>query len=156
MALSAYFSFFVFYAVCSEYLKIQHLGKKIVYTLKHFIIWTDSFILSSNCCVSLFVSWFLSHRNKSLDPWAKRFKTIDKLQLSYSSSRENIGQICPRHGNRLTPKEFTLMFPLGFPHFTPPISPFWLCPCKIGLVPTPVNERECKWAYAQGQLIVAS
>ena len=100
---------------------------------------------------------FLSCHIKNLEQWSKRCRTTDNLQLS-SAHGSFIRQTLPRHGSRLTPKEFSsfLSIPLGFP-----LSYFQFLllamPCaKQDLYPPPINEREFKWAYPQGQLTIPS
>ena len=103
----------------------------------------------------IFLSQFLSLCNKNLEWGSKGFKTTDMLQLNYSRSRQ-IKQTLPRHGSRTTPKKLPLQFLLFSPLLHFPSVPFVCALCKAGLIPTTNQGRECKWAYAQGQLIVAS
>lgn len=59
----------------------------------------------------------------------------------------------PRHGSRLTPKEW--QWALSASVFILPVSS-WSALCRTRLVPTTSQERECKQAYAQGWLVTAS
>ena len=68
---------------------------------------------------------------------------------------------CPHNLSWLPPLYTFLASPflyfLGSPPFYTSCLLLLVMPCtKYGLYPPPIKERECKWAYTQGQLTTAS
>ena len=80
----------------------------------------------------IFFPQFLSHCNKNLEQRTKGFNVTEKLQLSSAQAdRSFIRQTLPRQGSRLTPKQSSSLFPLGFRLSVLPISSFCLCSVQI-------------------------
>ena len=83
-----------------------------------------------------------------------------KQQTSYNLVTAQAGlffirQTLPRHGSRPTPtRSFQSLLASPFLYF--PSPPFGCTLCKIELVLTTSQKRECKWAYVQGWLTIAS
>ena len=104
-------------------------------------------LLSAGWFISL--PWFLSHCTNAWHSGPKRAGQ----QTSYSSVQ--LKQTDPLLVLMESSSSF-LAISFGFPLLYIQSPPLGMVSAKQGLHPPPVNEMECKWAYAQGWLTIIS
>ena len=95
-------------------------------------------------CLCLFLGSCLITSDENLE---QQCRTTDR----FSSSRQIIYQSDTPEG---VPFILFYGFFLASPFCTPSLLLLVMPGSKQGVYPTPSNERECKWAYAQDQLTV--
>ena len=106
-----------------------------------------------NCQVDLFL--FLSSCLITTKLWSDGPKGVEQ-QTGYSSAQlKQTDLLLVWHSHRHSPQPSYQLL-LAFPFYTSSFLLLVMPSAKEGLHPPPVNERECKWAYAQGRSTIKS
>lgn len=106
-----------------------------------------------NCQVDLFL--FLSSCLITTKVWSHGPKGVEK-QIGYSSSQlKQTDLLLVWHSHRSPPQPSYRLL-LASPFYTSMFLLLSTPGSKEGLHPPPVNERECKWAYAEGRSRIKS